>query len=306
MFYNTALFAYIIDVFYGEFNIKHPVVYMGEYITYYTKKFYKDSVLSGFMLTLSLLLITTAISITISLLINTIFPPSQFRILNLVSVSIIASTGIAGKMLYDSVERVITSDKPKQEIAMLVSRDTENMKDSDIYKACIETYAENLSDGVIAPLLYLILFGLPGIAVYKAVNTLDSMVGYKTERYINFGKISAKLDDVLNFVPARITGLLIFIVSRNKEALTSMLKYGNKHESPNAGYPISAMAGALGVALGGDTSYHGKIKHKPYFGSGRKEITKDDVYKTLSYRKYIDLIITGGLCILCVIKTIMG
>ncbi len=302
MFYSVALISYVIDNIFGEFNIKHPVEYMGDYITFYKNHFYRDNVLSGFILTLSLSVISITIATMIVNLVNAIFPEDSLKGLNIITISIISSTGIAGNMLYNSVRNVLISDNPKYEISMLVSRDTENMTSSDIYKACIETYSENLSDGVVAPLFYLILFGLPGIAFYKAVNTLDSMVGYKTDKYINFGMVSAKLDDILNFIPARITGLLIFIVSGNVNALKSMMKYGNKHESPNAGYPISAMAGALGISLGGDTSYHGKIKNKPYFGSGRKEITEDDVYKTLDYRKNIDLVIIGGLSILCMLN----
>jgi adenosylcobinamide-phosphate synthase len=163
---------------------------------------------------------------------------------------------------------------------MVVSRDTKDLSESEIYKAAIESYGENLSDGVVAPLFYLLLFGLPGIILYKTINTMDSMVGYKNKRYEKFGKVAAKLDDLANFIPSRLTALLIMIVAKQKPLL-GFYEDGKKHESPNAGHPITAMALALGVQLGGDTSYFGKIKHKPHFGKGREEITKEDVYKAL-------------------------
>ncbi len=164
---------------------------------------------------------------------------------------------------------------------MLVSRDTKEMSESDVYKAAIETYAENLSDGVIAPLFYLLLFGLPGIVVYKAVNTMDSMVGYRNEKYENYGKAAAILDDILNFIPSRLTAILIMLVGKQKNPF-AFYEDGEKHDSPNAGHPITAMAMVLGVKLGGNTSYFGKIKHKANFGDGRELINATDVTKALN------------------------
>ena len=149
-----------------------------------------------------------------------------------------------------------------------------------MYKAAIETYAENLSDGVIAPMFYLLLFGLPGILVYKAINTMDSMVGYKNQKYELFGKAAALLDDLANYIPSRITAVLIMLFANQKD-LFAFYEDGKKHESPNAGHPITAMALALDIKLGGDTSYFGTVKKKAYFGKGRKEITAEDVKKAL-------------------------
>ncbi len=281
---EISLLSYLIDKFIGEFKfIKHPVIFMGEFIKWFEKKFYKNSILRGFFLNISLLALVFIISFTLSF----IFSLFNFYI-ELILTSIVASMGIASKMLYDSVNEVLSSNEPKKAIAMLVSRDSENLSESDINKACIETYAENLSDGVIAPLFYLLLFGLEGIMIYKAINTLDSMVGYKNEKYINFGKFSAKLDDIANFIPARISAFLIAILSFKLSSF-KFLKFAKLHESPNAGYPISAMACSLNLSLGGATSYFGKIKNKPYFGDGKKEITKIDVKKALNFRNKIDL-----------------
>jgi len=167
------------------------------------------------------------------------------------------------------------------------------LSDSDINKASIETYAENLSDGVIAPLFYLILFGLWGAFVYKAINTLDSMVGYRNERYEKFGKFAAKLDDVVNYIPARVTAVLIVLLKGRHLGLPLRKTWsqGSKHESLNAGYPISAMALSLGVKLGGDTSYFGKIKLKPFFGEGREIITQKDIQNALALQPRLDIFV---------------
>ncbi len=219
--------------------------------------------------------------------------------------ALIASMFLAHRMLYDSVLTVITSEDPKEKLKMLVSRDTKEITESEVNKAAIETYAENLSDGVIAPLFYLLLFGLEGIILYKAVNTLDSMVGYRTPRFENFGKTAAKLDDLLNYIPSRLTALLIMAISQTKP-LFSFYKNGSQHESPNAGHPITAMALSLNVKLGGDTYYFGDRKEKPFFGKGKESITRDDVKKALSIRSKTDLLILVGLASIYLISLLLS
>ena len=287
MYFETALIAYATDSIFGEFKrIRHPVVLMGDYIDWFEKKFYADSIARGTILTLSLLCITFGISAAIQSLLT-----SHSSLLTLLIEGVIASTAIASKMLYDSVKEIIVHP---QQIRYLVSRDTEHLSDSDIHKAAIETYAENLSDGVIAPLFYLTLFGLCGAFVYKAVNTLDSMVGYKNDRYEKFGKFAARLDDVANYIPARMTSVLIVLFMKGRHSglpLRKIWTQGSKHESPNAGYPIAAMALSLGVKLGGDTAYFGKIKSKPFFGKGREMITKEDIRNALALQPKLDIFI---------------
>jgi len=135
---------------------------------------------------------------------------------------------------------------------------------------------------------------LPGIAAYKAINTLDSMIAYKTERYFYFGKTAAIIDDIANYIPARLTALLIVLLATNKpRAWQSTLCDAKKMESPNAGYPISALAGALGVSLGGDAYYHGKLKHKPILGLPFNPINKDTLASALKIRTGVDAIILG-------------
>ncbi|MCK5293497.1 MAG: cobalamin biosynthesis protein CobD [Arcobacteraceae bacterium] len=276
MYFELTLISYIIDRIFGEFgSIKHPVVFMGDFISWFEKKFYKDSIFRGSLLTFSLLIIIFIISYSLS------FLPCYI-------LAIFASTGIASKMLYESVKDIIQNP---QNIKYLVSRDTKELNSSDINKAGIETYGENLSDGVIAPIFYLLLFGIVGIAIYKGINTLDSMVGYRDKRYENFGKISAKLDDIANYIPSRITALLITLLFFSLNSLKAIKDFAHLHESPNAGYPISALAGAIGVKLGGDTSYFGKIKKKSYFGYGKTEILSQDIQKAIALQIRIDIFI---------------
>ncbi len=276
MYLSLTLFAYIIDRVIGEFKYtRHPVVFMGDYIKWFEDRFYLNNIYRGILLNLSLL----------SLVLIVVFIIKYF-ITNIYLTAIIASTGIASKMLYDSVKDIISNPS---NIKYLVSRDTNELSNNDINKAAIETYGENLSDGVIAPLFYLLFFGLYGLFIYKAINTLDSMVGYRDEKYENFGKFSAILDDIANYIPSRITAFLISLLFLNKKSFSNIFKYGKLHDSPNAGYPISAIAGICNVSLGGDTSYFGKIKKKPYFGDGDKNITTNHIRKALSFQLRFDI-----------------
>jgi len=275
VYVSITLIAFVLDRLFGEFKfIRHPVVLMGDFIGWFEKRFYKDDAFRGVLLTVSLLFVVWLVVFALVSLISNVFV-----------LGLIASTGIASKMLYDSVKDIL---KNPQNIEFLVSRDTKDLHQSDINKAAIETYAENLSDGVIAPLFYLLFFGLEGLFLYKAVNTLDSMVGYRTKKYERFGKFSAKLDDVLNFIPSRITACLIMLLFFTCKSFKS---YAKLHDSPNAGYPISAMAVALHVKLGGDTKYFGKIKKKPYFAEGSDVIKKDDLRRALSLHVRLEIFI---------------
>jgi len=274
MYIMLTLFAYLIDRVFGEFKynsyIKHPVVYMGNFIKYFEKRFYKDSVLHGTLLTISLLFIVFYVTYSITYFISNVY-----------ILAIIASTGIASKMLYDSVKDIVSNP---HNIKYLVSRDTKDLNDSDINKAAIETYGENFSDGIVAPLFYLFCFGIIGLFIYKAINTLDSMVGYRNERYEKFGKFSAILDDVVNYIPARLTALIIVLLFLKINIIKKVFLYGKLHESPNAGYPISALGFCIGVKLGGDTSYFGKIKQKANYSEGSEDISKDDILNSLKLR----------------------
>jgi len=287
MFLELTIFAYILDRIIGEYPFFiHPVVVIGKLINFFEKKFYKNTVFRGFILVVFILSIVFVFSYFIS--------KSPFIFQLFFSIWLLAS-----KSLYESVKNILYNPN---NIKFLVSRDTNNLSESEINKAAIETYAENLNDGVIAPIFYLLFFGIIGIFLYKTVNTLDSMVGYRNEKYEKFGKISARIDDILNFIPSRITSLLIVLLSLKLNCIKIILSQANKHLSLNAGYPIVAMGCVIGVKLGGEASYFGKIIKKPYFGVGKKEISKQDLLNALSFQKKLDFFIILFCLTLLIIK----
>jgi len=165
-------------------------------------------------------------------------------------------------------------DRARSEVAMIVGRDVEHYQAGDIARATVETVAENVVDGVLSPLFFAAIGGAPLAVAYKMVNTLDSMVGYKNPRYLLFGRAAARIDDAANFIPARLSALLITIAAWRipglaaRRALTTAWREGSHHASPNAGYPEAAFAGALGVRLNGPNYYHGVLVDKPYIGAG--------------------------------------
>ena len=173
-------------------------------------------------------------------------------------------------------------------IRHIVGRDPERLDESGIARGAIESLAENMSDGVVAPLFWLLIGGVPGIALYKAVNTADSMIGYKSSRYRFFGTAAARLDDVLNFIPARLTGLLIALAQSLRDgaianqSIRNMFRDAGKHVSPNAGWPEAAMAGALNIRLGGPRQYDGKTVDLPWLGDGRTRLKATDVQRALT------------------------
>ena len=202
----------------------------------------------------------------------------------------LVATTLALRELVSSAKLVLASVKQgdlvaaRSNLSMIVGRDTQNLDEDGVLRAVIETVSENLSDGVIAPVFYLAIGGLPLAIAYKAINTLDSMVGYKNEKYLSFGWAAAKLDDVANFIPARLTGYLIvfftfcyFLVVRKpgpalspaRDSFRVMGRDGRNHTSPNSGIPEAAMAGALGVRLGGPSTYGGVLVQKPFIGDDR-------------------------------------
>lgn len=187
--------------------------------------------------------------------------------------------------------------KARKDLAMIVGRDTENLDFVEIVRAGVETVAENTVDGVISPLFFAFLGGAPLALAYKAINTLDSMVGYRNEKYIRFGWASARLDDIANFIPARIAGILMPLAAflcgeRGFEALKIVLRDGQKHPSPNSGISEAAVAGALGVQLGGLNFYQGKPSPKPTLGDSTRSLTPEDIYRANRI-----MLVTSGLAL---------
>jgi adenosylcobinamide-phosphate synthase len=196
---------------------------------------------------------------------------------------------LAGRSLYDHVRAVAVAletgglDAGRAAVAHIVGRDPQSLDGHGVARAAIESLAENFSDGVVAPAFWYALFGLPGIFAYKAVNTLDSMIGHKTPRYLHFGMAAARLDDAANLIPARLSGLLIALGARWRigAALKSMFRDARKHRSPNAGWPEAAMAGALGLKLAGPRKYQDETVDAPYIGPGAPDATEADIRRSL-------------------------
>jgi adenosylcobinamide-phosphate synthase len=207
--------------------------------------------------------------------------------------AVLAATLIAQHSLYDHVAQVRDAfatgglKEAREKVSLIVGRDPQTLDEAGVCRAAIESSAENFSDGVVAPVFWLALLGLPGLLIYKTINTADSMIGHLTPLHRSFGWAAARLDDVLSLVPARLSGLLIALAApivrgSVKTAITVMRRDAGKHRSPNAGWPESAMAAAIGVALAGPRSYSGKITDDPYLNAeARSEATPADIGRAL-------------------------
>ena len=283
--------AYIIDILIGDPRwCPHPVVIMGKGISYLERVirtcFSRGHLKAGgvilwFVVVLITYFVTwgiVAVSLRLHFLLGT------------AAMVLLASLTLATRSLYQESRLVMDHlnaghiEEARRSLSMIVGRDTANLDEAGILRAVIETVSENLSDGIVAPMFYLAVGGLPLAMTYKAVNTLDSMVGYKDAKYIDIGCFSAKTDDVLNWVPARITGFIIVIASfilrfNWRDSWRIMRRDGRNHPSPNSGIPEAAVAGALGIQLGGKISYFRKIACKPTIGDRLKETDKKDVKK---------------------------
>ncbi len=193
---------------------------------------------------------------------------------------------LAGKTLIDEVRMVFESadislEAGRKQVSRIVGRDTSALSDQEVRTAALETLAENLSDGVIAPLFWYFLLGVPGMLAYKMVNTLDSMIGYRNARYKDFGCWAARIDDVANYLPARLTALLMVLVSGRWSLLKFVAHYGRMHASPNSGYPEAALAGILNCRFGGPHEYFGETVYKPFIGSNPRSINSDDMRRAI-------------------------
>jgi len=286
----TALLALILERLVGYPNalvarIGHPVIWMGHLIGLLEQRLNNRTGGRGVLALVLLLAATALVTVPLVALLRAL--PFGW-----VLEAILATSLLAQKSLRDAVRAVAAAlarslPEGRTAVSHIVGRDPEALDEAGVARAAIESLAESTSDGVIAPLFFLILGGLPGIALYKAVNTADSMIGHKTERYLQFGWAAARLDDLLNLIPARLTALLIaggafFVKGAHPEtAWSTALSDAKKHESPNAGWPEAAFAGALDFQLGGPRSYDGELVDLPSFGTGRADLGPADIGRAL-------------------------
>lgn len=202
---------------------------------------------------------------------------------------------LAGKTLIDEVRMVFEAadtslEAGRKQVARIVGRDTSALTDQEVRTAALETLAENLSDGVIAPLFWYFLLGVPGMLAYKMVNTLDSMIGYRNARYKDFGCWAARMDDVANYLPARLTSLLMILVSGRWSLLKFVAHYGRMHASPNSGYPEAALAGILNCRFGGPHDYFGETVYKPFIGDNPRPLDSRDMRVAIRVNRGAELL----------------
>ncbi|WDR06585.1 adenosylcobinamide-phosphate synthase CbiB [Devosia rhodophyticola] len=207
----------------------------------------------------------------------------------------------------------ISLDAGRAEVSQIVGRDADQLDEAEVSRAAIETLAESTSDGIVAPWFWLVLFGLPGIVAYKAINTADSMIGHLNDRYRDFGWAAAKLDDVVNWIPARLSTMLItaacFIVPHASpgKAWATAGRDASGHASPNSGWPEAAFAGALGFSLGGPRSYDGNTVELPRMGSGKHELRGSDILRALQlYRATLNILLGLSLAIALLMLSATG
>ena len=208
---------------------------------------------------------------------------------------------LAGTTLIREVRQVFLAldrslDEGRKQVARIVGRDTSELSAQEVRTAALETLAENLSDGVIAPLFWFAILGIPGMLAYKMVNTLDSMIGYKTDRYRDFGCWAAHIDDIANYIPARLTALLM-IVAAGKPRLTGFVwRNGRNHASPNSGYPEAALAGILNCRFGGPHYYFGQLFDKPFIGTNDRPLTTDDMRTAVQINRTAEVLMVLAVC----------
>lgn len=297
------IYAYLLDLIFGDPRwLPHPVRGIGLYISLLERwirgsvKTQKGELYGGVILLVGTVLPVYGLVTILLWSVNLVSPT-----LHLIFSVFLASTTISSRGLYteslNSLRHLSRGDLERARWALraLVGRDTEHLSEEGIYRAIIESVAENTSDGVVAPLFYLAIGGVPLAFLYKAVNTLDSMVGYKNKRYVNLGWASAKTDDILNYLPARITAFLMVIVSFIlrfdwKGSFRILRRDGRKHPSPNAGLPEAAAAGALRVRLGGGSYYGGVYTPKPYIGEPIEPLGMEKVFDALKLMHLTSLI----------------
>jgi len=299
MFLGLALVAGVVEAAAGYPDIVyraigHPVTWMGRLIAWADGRWnsQQESPAEQRSQGIALVVVLLAVSLVAGVLIAKLFHSLLPSFLAIVPIAIVASSLLAQRSLDDHVDAVAAGldqslDRGRRAVSMIVGRDTTELDESGVCRAAIESLAESFSDGVVAPMFWLAVAGLPGGIAYKAVNTADSMIGHKTDRYIDFGWAAARTDDVLNWLPARLSVVWLVLAAvvvpgtSPWRALTVVRRDAHLHDSPNAGWPEAAMAGALGVRLMGPRTYDGEPVDKGWMGDGRELLRISDVRTAL-------------------------
>ncbi|MCK1318191.1 adenosylcobinamide-phosphate synthase [Bradyrhizobium sp. GM2.2] len=285
-------------------RIGHPVTWLGGLISAIDTSWNRPSDPPAFRRAAGLAgaLVVIALAVALGWVLQSLLP---LGLIQLVLVGVLAWPLIALRSLHDHVVAVANPTRAgdiaaaREAVSRIVGRDPAALDEAGIARAAIESLAENASDGIVAPVFWGALFGLPGILGYKAINTLDSMIGHRSERHEAFGWAAARIDDVANFIPARLTGLLfVLLAPRRSEALSCMTRDARRHRSPNAGWPEAAMAGALSVRLSGPRIYHGSITNEPWLNEAARDPLAADIDRGLTVYRRTMLLLAGILAIL--------
>lgn len=296
------LLAWVMDLWLGDpMRLPHPVVGFGKLIAKGERTWNKGKgrLWKGALMSITLVVGTYVVSACLLGLL-----PGVLHILVCV---LLIFYCLAGTTLIREVREVFCAidrslEEGRVQVARIVGRDTSALSAQEVRTAALETLAENLSDGVIAPLFWYALLGVPGMLAYKMVNTLDSMIGYRNERYKDFGCFAARLDDVANYLPARLTALLMVLASGRLSLLKFVWKYGDQHASPNSGYPEAALAGILDCRFGGSHHYFGQEVWKPFIGHNDRLLTTEDMRTAIRINRLAEMSMIGLVLILNFIK----
>lgn len=304
--------GFVLDLVFGDPHaLPHPIRLIGTLIAGLEKKLLKlqmrdekKEFYKGILLVALVLLSTGAVAALVLVVAYWLHPVAGIVIESVMTYQILAT-----KCLKDESMKVYQClneqglEAGRVAVSMIVGRDTNVLDETGVVKAAVETVAENTSDGVIAPMLYTALGGPVLGFVYKAVNTMDSMVGYKNDKYLYFGRAAAKLDDVVNFIPARISAYLMIAAAYiggkafdGKQAYRIYKRDRRNHASPNSAQTESVCAGALGIQLAGDASYFGKVVKKPYIGDAHRAVEREDIVR-VNRLMYVTAVISEVLCL---------
>lgn len=277
---SALLPAWLLDRLFGDpVSLPHPVIGFGKMITFGEKKLNQGAYrlwkggLMSILLILFVYSVTKGIEYALSFLGNPVVIGFDMICIFfcLAGTTLIKEVGMA----FEATDRSL--DEGRVQVARIVGRDTSALSAQEVRTAALETLAENLSDGVIAPLFWYLGLGVPGMMAYKMVNTLDSMIGYQNDRYLLFGRIAARIDDAANYIPARLTAFLMILATGRFKLLSFVKRYGRKHASPNSGYPEAALAGILNCRFGGPHHYFGQLFTKPYIGMNERLLHTSDM-----------------------------
>jgi len=276
--------GFVLDQLLGDpEELPHPIVGFGMLIAFLEKRFNKGRFLvaKGAFMTVILVLSTAGLCSYIIHVSNNFHP-----FFGTIASLLIIFYSLSARTLRKEVQLVFSAldnsvENGRKQLSRIVGRDTNKLSAQQIRSAALETLSENLCDGVIAPLFWFALLGAPGMLAYKMINTLDSMIGYKNERYLHFGKFAARLDDAANYIPARLTAMIMLLVSNNLSKTGFVAQNGKNHSSPNSGYPEAALAGILNCRFGGQNYYFGKLVEKPFIGTNDRKLSTEDLNKAL-------------------------